>query len=388
MTRKQLLILLGLVLVVGGAGWWLYRQRGSDWASGGSRAGERVLGSLPVNDIALIHIRRDTNEVTLAKKNDLWRVKERNDYPANFSEISALLLKLRDLKIVQEEQVGPSQLPRLQLAEGQGTNGPTVIEFRDASGKPIRTLRLGKLHTRPRRVSGPDEFGDAGGWPDGRYVTAGDDTNVVLLVADPLSNVEPRPANWLDKDFFRIEKARSLAVQFAESTNSWKLTRQSESAAWQLAEAHEGETLDTGKISALANPLAYPGFLDVVVGATPEELGLGKAAIIDIETFDNFRYTVRVGSKPDSDYYLSLSVSADLPTERKPAEDEKPEDKERLDKEFAEKRKALEEKLAREKSFESWTYQVAGWVVEPLLKKRAELLVQKSDSPAAKPSDG
>jgi hypothetical protein len=383
MNKKQLLMLVVLGVVAAGAGWWFYRHQASSWSQGSGRVGEPALGSLPVNDIATIRIRHDTNEVTLAKKDDLWRVRERGDYPANFSEISALLLKLRDLKIVQEEQVGSSQLPRLQLADGQGTNAPTVVEFRDAAGKLVKTLRLGKFHTRPRRPTGGDEFGDSGGWPDGRYVTVGSETNAVLLVADPLQNVEPKPANWLNKDFFKVEKVRSLAVTFPEATNSWKLTRESESAQWQLVEAKDGEELDPGKTSALSSPLAYPGFLDVVVGGAPEELGLGKAATIEIETFDNFRYTVRVGRKPDADYYLALAVSADLPRERAPGKDEKPEDKERLDKEFAEKRKAMEEKLAREKSFEPWTYQVAGWVVEPLLKKRSELLAEKKATSAS-----
>jgi hypothetical protein len=383
MNKRQLLILLVLGVVAAGAGWWFYRHQTSSWSQGSGRAGAPVLGSLPVNDVASIRIRHDTNEVTLAKKDDLWRVRERGDYPANFSEISALLLKLRDLKIVQEEQVGASQLPRLHLAEGQGANAPTVVEFHDVAGKLIKTLRLGKLHTRPRRATGGDEFGDSAGWPDGRYVTVDRETNAVLLVADPLQNVEPRPANWLNKDFFRVEKARSLAVTFPETLHSWKLTRESESAAWQLAEAKDGEELDPGKTSALSNPLAYPGFLDVVVGAAPEDLGLDEAATIEIETFDNFRYAVRVGRKPDADYFLSLTVNADLPRERVPGKDENPEDKERLDKEFAEQRKALEEKLAREKSLEPWTYQVAGWVVEPLLKKRIELLVEKKETPAS-----
>ncbi len=384
MTRKQLIVLLVLAAIVGTAGWWFYRQRGSAWAPAESLAGERLLGSFPINDVASIRIRQDTNEVTLAKTSDLWRVRERGDYPANFQEISALLLKLRDLKIVQQEQVGPGQLPRLHLAEGQGSNAPTVVEFRDASGRLINTLRLGKFHNRPRSNAGSDDFGESAGWPDGRYVNTGKDTNLVLLVADPLSNLEPKAANWLNKDFFKVEKARSIAVTFPEATNSWKLTRESESAPWQLADAHEGETLDPTKTSALGNPLAYPGFLDVRPGEPPEELGLGKAATIQIETFDQFHYTVRVGSKPDADYFLRLSVSADLPKERTPARDEKPEDKERLDKEFADRRKALEEKLAREKAFEPWTYQVAGWVVEPLLKKRAELLAEKKDNSAPK----
>jgi len=50
--------------------------------------------------------------------------------------------------VVQTEKVGASQLPRLALATGQGTNSATSVEFRDASGKAIKTLLLGKPHMR------------------------------------------------------------------------------------------------------------------------------------------------------------------------------------------------------------------------------------------------
>ena len=44
-----------------------------------------------------------------------------------------------------------------------------------------------------------------------------------------------------------------------------------------------------------------------------------------------------------------------------------------------------EEKLALEKAFESWTYLVSGWTVDPMLKERAQLLVEKKE--AAKPDE-
>ena len=144
MNRKQFVILIGLVIVLGGAGIWRWGKQSSSWSGGGESIGQKLLGEFAVNDVAQINIKHGANELTLTKKNDLWRVAQRGDYPANFSEISSLLLKLKDLKVVQTETVGPSQLPRLELATGgTGTNPPTTVEFRDAGGKAIKTLVLG-----------------------------------------------------------------------------------------------------------------------------------------------------------------------------------------------------------------------------------------------------
>src|SRR5262249_25159796 len=141
MNRKQLAILFVLVVVVGGAGLMTWKNQQAAQSSGNSGVGKKLFPDFPVNDVAHITIRQGTNEVRLAKKDDVWRVAERQDYPANFSGISDLLLKLRDLKAGQMEQVGPSQLPRLNLApDGKGTNAPLVVEFKGASDKLISTL--------------------------------------------------------------------------------------------------------------------------------------------------------------------------------------------------------------------------------------------------------
>ena len=379
MNRKQFVILLVLVAIVGGAGLMLYRKQASSWAGGGEASGTKLLGDLPVNDVAQIIVKQDTNQLTLAKKNDLWRVQERNDYAANFSEISGLLLKLRDLKVVQTEKVGPSQLPRLALATGQGTNTATVVELRDAGGKAIKTLLLGKPHMKSSGKSSPmEEFG-GGGYPDGRYVMVGGTSGSVALISDPLSNVEAKPGSWLNKDFFKVEKVRVVAVTFPTATNSWKLTRETESGEWKLADSKPGEQLDSAKTSGVSNPLSSPGFEDVSVGAKPGETGLDKPTTIALETFDGFNYTIKVGAKTNDNYFLTVALAANLPQARTPGKEEKPADKDKLDKEFKEKQKKLEEKLAQEKGFEKWTYLVAGWTVDPLLKERSQLFVEKKD---------
>src|SRR5438874_7169965 len=83
MNRKQLTILLVLVLVLGAAGLVLRNRQQASWQNANPAVGKKLLGNFPVNDVGHVMIKQGTNEVNLAKKDDYWRVRERNDYPAN-----------------------------------------------------------------------------------------------------------------------------------------------------------------------------------------------------------------------------------------------------------------------------------------------------------------
>jgi hypothetical protein len=390
MNLKQLGVLIICVVIIGGAAMIMHSRNNSSWSGGSAEVGKKLLGDFPVNDVAQIHFKQNTNELTLLKTNDLWMVRERYGYPADFSKISQLLLKLRDLKIVQSEQIGPSQLPRMNLAAtGQGTNSATLVEFSDASGKPIRTLLLGKSHIHENRQASP-EMGEQG-WPDGRYVLTGSNATTVALISDPLSDINPQPSQWLDKTFFKTEKPRRVSVTFpaAVTTNSWSLTRESETNEWKLSDAKPGEQLDETKASGAANALSSPSFTDVL---NPQAGDFKRPTEVEIEDFDGFKYSIKVGGKPDDEYQLKVTTSA-LFGSRTPGKDETAEQKAALDKAFQENQEKLKEKLQRETQFNNWTYLVPGWTLDPILKTRAQLLVEKTDatngvSTAESPAEG
>ena len=382
MNRKQLVLLLVVIVVVGGAGLLLRKNQTSSWEGSGSGGGKKLLENFPVNDVAAIGIKQGANELHLVKKDETWRVHERNDYPANYSDISGFLLKLNDLKVAQTEKVGPSQLGKLSLAAGSGADSATVVDFKDQKDKPIKTLLLGKKHMKKsNRPSPMGEFGGDEGFADGRYVKTSPESDSVAVISDALANIEPKPEQWLNKDFFKVDKVRSIAVTFPAATNSWKLTRETETGEWKLADAKPTEQLDSGKASGVVNPLSSPSFSDVSVGAKPEALGLDKPTVVNLDTFDHFAYTIKVGQKTNDNFPLTLAVSAELPKERTAGKDEKAEDKTKLDKEFKDNQKKLEEKLAQEKKFENWTYLVSTWTVEPMLKERGQLMVEKKEEP-------
>jgi hypothetical protein len=252
-----------------------------------------------------------------------------------------------------------------------------VVQFSGQNGKPIKTLFLGKQHLKKSGQASP--FGEEDlGWPDGRYVKA-DDSDTVAVISEPLENTEPTPEAWLNKDFIRIQKAKSIEVDFPKATNSWKLVRDTESSDWKLADAKPGEQLDPSKTASVSYPLDAPTFADVLPGTNLEETVTNRPTVVKIDAFDGFNYTVRVGPKTRDDYPVTVAVAAEIPKERVPGKDEKPADKAKLDQEFKDQRQKLEEKLKQEQSYAPWTYLVSSWAIDPLLKERPQLLVEKKE---------
>ncbi|MBA4147140.1 MAG: DUF4340 domain-containing protein [Verrucomicrobia bacterium] len=377
MNRKQFIVLLVLVVVIGGIGLAVYNKNNASY-QGSARAGQKLLGDFNVNDVSHVVIKQGANEVNLVKVGEIWTVKERGNYPANFEQISHFVRNAQELKVVQTMKVGASQRHRLELAEPGQPFAATVVELKGDGGKEIKSLWLGAKHMRKSQQ--PSPFGDDGGHADGRYVMVAPNSETVAVITDPLTTVEPRPASWLNKDFLKVEKVKSISVQSLEATNSWTVSREKENGPWSFADQTAEENFDTNKVSSLANALSYPNFTDVVVDKAPEQTGLDKPTLLTIDTLDGLKYAFSVGNKtPDAHYYVRISVSGDLTKERTAATDEKSEDKEKLDKEFQDKQQKLQDKLKQEQALAKWTYTMPSGSLDQLLKNRSELMVNPKD---------
>lgn len=393
MNLKQIGILLAVVIVIGGGALILHNKQSSSWSGGGAEVGKKLLGDFPFNDVAHIQIQHGTNQLNLEKKDDVWRVRERGDYPANFSQISDFLLKARDLKVIQSEEVGPSQLPRLELAPGQGSNAPVIVDFKGQGDKLIRTLLLGKKHMKAATAAAPSQFGGDEAFPDGRYVKAGTNSDSVALISDPLDNVDTQPDQWINKDFLHIAKPKTIEAVFPAATNSWKMTRASETADWKLDDAKPGEELDSTKTSSLSNPFGSASFTDVLPQSKTDLLGTNKPTVVKIGTFDDLDYTLNIGAKTNDDYLVTVSVADNFPETRPVGANEKPEDKAKIDKIYQDAVRKAKDQFNQAKALEGWTYLVASWEVDPLLKERSQLLTEKKEEPkksetsGAKPSE-
>jgi hypothetical protein len=381
MNRKQFFTLIVLAVVIGGLGIFFYNKNKESYSSTAGAGGKKVIQDFPLNDIAHIRIKGITNEVNLGRgTNNLWTVAERWEYPANFSEISDFLTKMWELKPTQEVEVGLSQLGRVGLSDpgNGGTNAATLVEFKDGKNATLKSVLLGKKYVK-ESTGGP--FGGGGDFPVGRYIMVPGTTPKVWLVNETFSSVETDPAHWLNKDFFKVEKPKSISVSYpGAETNSWALSRETENGEWKMADLKAGENFDASKASSLNYVLSNPSFNDVAnPGASEEVTGLSKPTVIKIQTFEGFNYTIDVGAKTNEETYIKMSVAADFPKERIPGKDEKAEDKDKLDKEFKEKTEKLEQKLKNEQRFSQWTYLVSKWTLDSVLKNRKDFLSEKNE---------
>jgi len=307
------------------------------------------------------------------RKEKIWVVQERGGYPASFQEISDLLIKLVELKVTQAEQVGEKLFPRLKLADpGKGEGTGTAIEFKGAAGKPLARLVLGKTVLKRDAMNPLPSAKD--GVPAGRYVRVTGAKDTVVVVSDPLGKAEANPGRWLNKDFFKVDRIKTLAVGPEGAAPHWKITRREEWGQWKFAAG--GELLNPSAAVMAVNKLGQISFNDVA--PDPKAEATDKPLVVVAETFDNLVYTIKIAKKAKGDdFLLTFTVTGEPLRTRAPEKGEKPEQSALRDKDFAASLKRLEERIAAERALGKWTYVIAKDEIEPLLRSRADMVAPK-----------
>jgi hypothetical protein len=366
MNRKQFLILVVVLIVLGGAGAALFRQDIADYRASGAKIGGKLLPDLKAADIAVLHLKDSKHETTLKRGEKTWTVEERGGYPANVQAIREFIVKLLELNVTQSEAVGESLWPRVNLAlPGKGEGGGTLVQFKDKSGKVLAGLVLGKQVLKKDPVNPLP--GAQNGVPAGRYVRRTDAKTNVIVVSDPLSSATAAPGHWLNKMFFKPEHIKTLTVDPAGSAGGWTITREEEWGQWKFA--HGKDKLNASAAVSAVNALGDISFADVAMKAEDT----AKATTVVAQTFDNLKYTVKI-AKAGENYRLEFDVSGSPPKTRKPEKGEKPEEKASRDKDFAEARQHLVSRMELEQAISRGTFVVEPKEVEPLLKTRAQMV--------------
>ncbi|MBU6178739.1 MAG: DUF4340 domain-containing protein [Verrucomicrobia bacterium] len=384
MGTKALIRLIVVLLVLGGIAAALHfgGSGGSVSEVGSSTDKKKVFDDFPINEVAKIVIKEKTGSITLAKGAKSWEVAEREGYPAATESIVGLLRKVWDLNVVQAVTIGRTQYGRLSLVDPASTEAKdgesaTLLTFQDKEGKDLASLWLGKVYERSE--GRPDPFGGGTAKTDaGRYVKRGDG-NSVYLVGETFADIKTEAPGWLDKEFFKVDKIKSIEIMTAMKADDWKLERAGEADDFTLANATPTEKIDPNKVSSMKAAFSSAQMEDVFIGEEKTKQKTG-AATFKIVTFDGFNYEVAVGEKNDlNELPLSLKVSAELPKERKKGEEESDEEKKKLDDEFTAKVAALQKKFDQEKRLEGHLFKVRSYVVDSLIKKRSELMEEKKE---------
>lgn len=337
---------------------------------------------LPSKDIRQVVIREGKNTVTLVVEGDKWVVKERENYPAAYDKLSKAVAAVSNIKLLSKQNVGKSVLGEVGLLP-PGEAGPEStglqVELKNEKGEVLGSFVAGKSVESTGGASSGNFMGGAG---QQRYIRNPKDGDTVWLTGESLFELQADPKEWLDKSFIDVQEIKSVTIVPPNTADGWSAARKDLQNPFLFTDAKAGEELDTAKADVLNRALSAVVFNDVLTKeqATPEFMK--GATKVKLETFKGFTYEVQILEKKEGEaepkYFITVQVSGNFPKERKPAADEKPEDKKRLDDEFAATTKLLEDKLAKEKASEGKVFEVSSYGVSDLLKKRSEVLREKT----------
>lgn len=429
MNNRQLItILVALGLVAAGVVWKFSKDSGSP-SGRESLALDRALQNFDLNQVVAIQIKNKTEEVNLARDGEgeaAWGVKERDGYQANYGFIKDLVSKAHDLRIIDQEDIGQSQLGRLQLLSPADESSKdakpeevgTLVVFKKENDQELGRLLLGKSIEREASPDSPFSFGSA----TGRWVQVGTEKDKAYRVKEAFTSLNVDVKGWLEKAFIAPTGGlKSIEVKVSDPADqSWKVEREKEGADPVLADKAEGEDIDPERVKQAGTAFSSAYFSDVATEADKEKTGLdAPKRTATVAYFDGFTYTIKLGNKvkpedENSEYYLMVNVAytplpeptapatAEPPPEPQPTpapENETPEQKTEREKKDAEARanweqakqsiesskaqheaavkqwenskKEKEERLAKEKKFEGRTYVVSKYTVDWFLKDRS-----------------
>ena len=336
MTSRNLILLAGSAVILGGAAWWLNSGKKMNSPS---LVGKKILPSFDVGEVAAIDV---GGKVKLSAGQQGWVVSTLHNYPADISKIRENLLKLQELKVGQ-------------VANGRKIEKPVTIDLQDAKGKSLAALPIGDTHQK--KASGQMAMYGGGSYPDGRYVVFADK---VVLVKETLDAFDGDPKKWVDARIAAVPSADVASVTFENGKEKVELSRKD--GSWTLKGLGPKEELDTSKTYSLDSALSYLDFATVADPAKESTYGFSTGAVYTATLKNGIVYKATVGDKSGSDRYVKLSASYTPSGTNKT--------------EIAANEKTVQEFNAKSGK---WVYTISSYSADNLAKTRKDLVKAKEE---------
>jgi len=396
---KRLVIVLWVLAVALGGLVYVVKSGQSTPAKGKAarKSGQTLFESFPGAEVAAITISGADGATHLAKKDGKWTVSDRDAYPANTQNVNDLLRTVTDLKVVGAIEDAAPYAARFGIdpAATKADDRGIELTFANASGGELAKLSLGKS------IGGgqANPMNPMGGGSTGRFVLNPSDKSAVYKTSEMFGAIATDPKTWLAEDFIKIEKPKSVSVTTPGKADiSWKVSRDNEEANFNLEGAKPEDNFDASTTTPLKTLFSFAKFDDVVPAAdVAKRAQPDQKRVATIETFEGSTYTLTItpakptdakpGEEPpsatDGSYFVTVDVTATLPTERKKEEGEKPEDAKAKDEAFTTRLKELKDKLASDQALKGRTFELRQFALDMLLKGRDGF--KKQAAPAGGP---
>jgi hypothetical protein len=307
-----------------------------------------------INEIGTLVITRNDGTTTIRRKDNVWTVMEKHDYPAAFDKVRRTVVDLAELQPIEAKTSSPNLFATLDLADvTQPDSKATLLTLRNAANQDIASVNVGKVQ--------PGRGGAAG---DGTYVRKAGENQTWL--AKGRLTTETTTIGWLDRSLINVARervARITLVQGGETLVVSRAKATDKNFAMDKKPAAGHKVKSEWDVNQVASPLEGLE-LDNVLPASelPAAANAGSAEYV---TFDGLVVKVDIVDK-ESDLWLRFSARYQEPASA-PTEEETKEGKLKSVDDVKKEVETLNARTA------NWAYQVLDWKVEIMRKTLATL---------------
>jgi len=361
-NSKYFIISIIIALLLISSSVYMYLLDMSTWEKKSDR-GILLIKNFNVNTIEKIEINTQEESFVINKKEGKWLLKNVNNYPADFKQISELLLTLSELKVIHSFNLDKKDLSKFYLEEDN--KFALVLKLFDKNNELKNSLHLGKHHIEVLSVEeNPFLKKEA----DGRYLKL-NNSNKVYLVNDSLSKVQPIVPIWMLKSFVRFGNPKELLYRTMDNNNKWSLYRDSPKAPFLAQIIKHNETINYKAVNTIVKELYEIAIINAVP-LTSFNFATKVKGMLSFNNFNNFSYYIKI-IEFEKKYYLKLDILYTQPTNYN-----------ELSKKEQNKVKEAKKLYEREQFFSKWLFEIEKECSENLMQSRSSMikLIEKKEA--------
>jgi len=321
------------------------------WADSVSRGdrfqrGRKLLPNLSIDDVATIVVTEAGETTTLERSADGFTIAEVHDYPAKNEAVNRLLRDL--IEIGLEKEVGSGEELARELEIEPPTDSTIELTLRDAAGRDMVQLRLGKTFTDGA----------------GRYVRRLDQEAAPIYLTSEAVFLSGSKDELLDKEIVDVLPSDVVRVEGVD----FVLAAPEPGANPVLTAVPAGKKEKTAETARLRSALERLSFDRVWVGDDPEVQDLEFERRLRVFLGDDTNYTLLVANRGEQSF---LEIRGDHAIGQVMITLTTPEDELR---EKADQLTRAEEIGKFNEFHSSWVYEIPAFTADKLALTKSDLL--------------
>lgn len=257
-------------------------------------------GGIPpfdVNAVTCINLENSRGRLKIEKKNGMWIIPSRADYPANTLFVSSFVNAIREVKCIKKLESDKKYWRNYGVDISSGNRETLTVNLSDSNGKAVASVIMGNLYYPPEQRAAAQQ-------PAGRYLLSNTPGALPFLAGISFAEATTDPGLWLDRDFLKFPEQSLLSIKSIgpSGKTNWELRKSPGKNDYSFVNLPKGKAISIDKIHKYIRKLSEISFEDVTPG---KDQALTENCVLLIESGGAI-YEIKTGVKKEK-YLMTVT---------------------------------------------------------------------------------